>query len=447
VSKGRGLRAHSVVEPGTAVGATVLGAAWLASLSIPRLGGRSAADRGRELAESGAVGVLTWEPGRLSARVQRDGGEIRPVALRVERLGLPAWRSIVAAMARAPRLLAAVLDGELPDELVTAAGDVDGLVPAPAEVRITCGCSSGPGLCDHAAAVWYVAARAIDLRPAQLLDLRGYDSDLTGAVHRRVLRNRTQAARTAQDPGVDPVAAFARVPDPLPPRLALPVRPGTPESLPARPPAGLRIRPEDVQALAADAARRAWELGMGTGDGDLGLDPDTDLARRVSPLVDDHARLIALANATGRDAWALARLGLAWRAAGAAAVEILLRPWSPPQEWLAPAVVALGGLGPARCRRNRVTAEAGGVELRLGRDRRWFLLEREGDTWVLREPPLADPADALRRAGLAAATAAPTVVPEPADAREAADLRAGATRGRPGRDPAHGDAKQLRLPW
>ncbi|MDB5064222.1 MAG: hypothetical protein JWM18_656, partial [Chloroflexi bacterium] len=166
MSRGRGLRAHSVVEPGSAVGATVLGAAWLASLSIPRLGGRPAADRGRELAESGAVGVLTWEPGRVSARVQGGGGEIRPVALRVERLGLPAWRSIVAAMARAPRLLAAVLDGELPDELVAAAGDVDGLVPAPAEVRITCGCSSGPGLCDHAAAVWYVAARAIDLRPA-----------------------------------------------------------------------------------------------------------------------------------------------------------------------------------------------------------------------------------------------------------------------------------------
>jgi hypothetical protein len=186
---------------------------------------------------------------------------------------------------------------------------------------------------------------------------------------------------------------------------------------------------------------------MGTGDGDLGLDPDTDLARRVSPLVDDHARLIALANATGRDAWALARLGLAWRAAGAAAVEILLRPWSPPQEWLAPAVVALGGLGPARCRRNRVTAEAGGVELRLGRDRRWFLLEREGDTWVLRDPPLADPADALRRAGLAAAGGAPAVAADPAHSPGAADLRAGAAWGRPGRDAAPGDATQLRLPW
>lgn len=432
MSRARGLRARAVVEPGTAVGVSVLGAAWLASLESPRRAGL-AAEEGRRLAESGAVGVLTWEPGRLSARVEAGGGAggggvggggvtgIHPVAIRVERLGLPVWRGLVGAMARDPRLLAAVLDGELPDELVAAAGEVHGLVPAPTEVRISCDCCRGAGLCDHAAAVWYVAAHAIDLRPAQLLDLRSFDSDLTGAVHRRVQRNRTRAARSAHDPGVDPVAAFAREPDPLPPPLALPVRPGTPESLPARPPAGVRIRTEDVQGLAADAARRAWELGMGTGDGDLGLDADTDLARRVAPLVDDHPRLIALAGATDRDPWSLARLGLAWRAGGAAAVDLLLHPWSPPPEWLAPAAAALGGLGSVRCRHNRVTAEASGVQLRLGRDRRWSLLEREGDTWVLREPARTDPVDALRAARLAVLPVA-VVDPEPAAAGDGGDV-------------------------
>jgi hypothetical protein len=190
-----------------------------------------------------------------------------------------------------------------------------------------------------------------------------------------------------------------------------------PESLPSPPPVGLAIRPEDIQGLAADAARRAWALGTGSGDGDLGLDPDTDLARRVAPLVDDHPRLIALANATDIDAWSLARLGLAWRAGGAAAVEVLLRPWSPPQGSLAPAAAALGRLGPVRCRHNRVTAEASGVELRLGRDRRWSLLEREGDSWVLRDPPAADPADLLRGARLAALPGAVSE-PEPGDQRQ-----------------------------
>lgn len=417
MSRPRGLRSRSVVEPGTVVGATVLGAAWLASLRVPHARRRAVTDRGRELAESGAVGILAWEPGRLSARVEGDQDEIHSVALRVERLGPPAWRSIVGTMARAPRLLAAVLDGELPDEVVAAAGDVDELVPAPDQVRPSCGCSSGTRICDHGAAVWYVAAHAIDLRPARLLDLRGDDSDLTGAVHRRALRNRTRAARTTPDPGVDPVTAFVRVPGPLPPRLPLPVRPGTPELLPARPPTGFGIRPEDVQALAADAARRAWELGTGAGDGDLGLDPDTDLARRVSPLVDDHPRLIALANATGVDAWRLARLGLAWRAGGAAAVDVLRRAWSPPQALLTPAVTALGRVGPTCSRRNRVTAEASGLELRLGQDGRWYLLEREGDTWVLRNPPRADPAEALRGAGLVALPAA-VLAPEPGDAAQ-----------------------------
>jgi hypothetical protein len=137
----------------------------------------------------------------------------------------------------------------------------------------------------------------------------------------------------------------------------------------------------------------------------------------VAPLVDDHPRLIALANATDIDAWSLARLGLAWRAGGAAAVEVLLRPWSPPQGSLAPAAAALGRLGPVRCRHNRVTAEASGVELRLGRDRRWSLLEREGDSWVLRDPPAADPADLLRGARLAALPGA-VAEPEPGDQRQ-----------------------------
>src|SRR5258708_4763439 len=113
----RGMRDWSVIEPGGRVGATALGAAWLARLRDQPGRERSALDRGRALAEGGAVGVPSWEPGRVSARVEGDGGTCA-VVLRVERLGLPAWRGAVETMARAPRLLAAVLDGELPEEVV-----------------------------------------------------------------------------------------------------------------------------------------------------------------------------------------------------------------------------------------------------------------------------------------------------------------------------------------
>ena len=420
------VRDRSVIQHGARVGATPLGAAWLARLRIQPGRELSILDRGRELAENGAVGVLTWAPGHVSARVDSGSGDdTQAVLLRVERLGHPAWRGAVDAMARAPQLLADVLDGELPDEVVAAAGGIDCLIPAPTEVRLACSCSTWGAICSHAAAVWYVAAHTIGGRPATLLDLRGHDTDLVGAVRRRAIRNRSRAARTPVDPGVDIVSAFVRVPAPLPAPMPLPERPGVLETLPARPGAARTIRPGDVNALAVDAARRAWELATEGGDAALGLDADTDLARRVGPLIDDQAALIALATATGIDAWTLARLGLAWRAGGAAGVGVLLRPWAPLTASLTPGIDALTRLGPVRSRQNLVTCVERQVQLRLGRDRCWYLLRDEGDTWVLREPPRCDPADLLRDAGL--------VAPLPPVSRR------GSARA--------GDSRQLTLPW
>jgi hypothetical protein len=417
---------RTVIPAGTTVGATALGAAWLAGLRIQPGRELSTLDRGRELAETGAVGALSWAPGQVSAWVDGDPGEgTQAVVLRVERLGLPAWRGAVETMARSPRLLADVLDGELPEEVVAAAGGVEGLVPATTEIRLACSCSTWAVVCRHAAAVWYVAAHTIDGRPATLLDLRGHDTDLVGAVRRRAIRNRSRAARGTEDPGVDVVSAFVRVPAPLPAPMPLPERPGVPETLPARPGAARTIRTGDVNALAVDAADRAWELATAGGDAALGLDADTDLARRVGPLMDDQATLIALATATGIDAWTLARLGLAWRAGGAAGVRVLLRPWAPQPAWLAPGIDALTRLGPVRTRQNLVTSVEGQVQLRLGRDRSWYLLRDEGETWVLREPPCDDPAVLLRDAGL--------VAPPPPVSRRAT-ARAG-------------DSRQLTLPW
>ncbi|HVS42889.1 MAG TPA: hypothetical protein VMU20_11530 [Candidatus Dormibacteraeota bacterium] len=439
MTRRRGVRDRRVIEPGRRVGASALGAAWLARLRDQPGRERSALDRGRMLAEGGAVGVPSWEPGRVSARVQGgDGDGTCAVVLRVERLGLPAWRGVVETMAREPRLLAAVLDGELPEEVVTAAGGVDALVPAPTEARLACSCSTWTVVCDHAAAVWYVAAHAIDGRPARLLDLRGHDGDLVAAVRRRAIRNRSRAARSAEDPGIDVVTAFVRVPAAPPEPMPLPERPGMPERLPARPGAARAIRSEDVHSLAVDAAHRAWELATAGGDAGLGLDADADLARRVGPLADDQAALIATATATGIDAWSLARLGLAWRAGGAAAVAVLLRPWSAPPAWLTPGMDALAWLGPPRCRHNRVTSANQRLQLRVGRDGCWYLLRAEDDTWVLCDPPCAHPADLLRGAG-----------PEAPSAAAGDDVRAAPPPPRPTRRAAAraGDANQLTLPW
>src|SRR6185503_8048273 len=71
------------------------------------------------------------------------------------------------------------------------------------------------------------------------------------------------------DPGVDARAAFASAapaePVPVPPMP--PPRPGLPAALPVDPPPGWAALRDDLRALAADAAARAWQLAAG-------LDPD-----------------------------------------------------------------------------------------------------------------------------------------------------------------------------
>jgi uncharacterized Zn finger protein len=412
VSGGRGLRGRSTIAEATPVGVTPLGARWLAALDELVLRGRSAQDHGRELAERGAVGVLAFGPGRISARVEGERGTIHPTALRVERLGLPAWRGVVETLAGSPAELAAVLDGELSEALIDAAGGVDQLVPSLAAVRPSCGCSASAVACEHVAALWHLVARELDRRPAVLLDVRGHDSDLVAAVRRRALRRAALGHRGAPDPGVESAEAFARPPAALPPAPAVPTRPGTPAPLTGPPPAGVLVTGRELTELAADAARRAWELAGGRGTGDLELDRETDLGRRAATVGDDARELIAFARATGLDAARLARLGLAWRAAGKAGVDIVLRPWSPPPAWLDPAARALELLGRVRRSQNRVECDAPQLQLRLGRDRRWYLLERDGDDWALRHPPGADPAETLRAGGIAL----PAAVDAPDDA-------------------------------
>src|SRR5258708_27560970 len=118
-------------------------------------------------------------------------------------------------------------------------------------------------------------------------------------------------------------------PAPIPVPPMPPARPGHPAALPVDPPswrAGLR---EDLLALAADAAARAWELAVGLGaDARLGLDADADLARRAGRALGTpaFAPLAARSGVDGRD---LARPGLAWPHGGAAGLGLLHAEWDP----------------------------------------------------------------------------------------------------------------------
>jgi hypothetical protein len=161
---------------------------------------------------------------------------------------------------------------------------------------------------------------------------------------------------------------------------------------------GLR---DDLVELAADAASRAWEMLVGrSADAGLTLDPDADLARRAARALGTPAFAV-LAARSGVGERDLARQALAWRQGGLAGLESLQAQWEPAAddpdafELVTAARAALRTKANAAetVQGNRITA--GRLQLRLGRDLRWYPYARSDQDWEPSGSPETDPARAL----------------------------------------------------
>jgi uncharacterized Zn finger protein len=400
-------------------GRTWWGRAWLEALEQRARLDPDRLPRGQEYARSGAVGDLTFAPGEARARVRGRKTEPYQVRIRVRPFADDEWDRVLAAIAARLGHAAALLDGELPPEIAddAAAAGLD-LLPGGGEVGPRCDCPDDADPCKHSAAACYLIAGALDADPFALFLLRGRTRDqVLAGIRARRRGAALGAAGTAAgaspaedvgrqagvDAGVDARAAF-RTPLPWVPIPAVPLppaRPGSPAALPVDPPPwrpGLR---EDLVELAADAARRAWELASGlSADAGLTLDPDADLARRAAPTLGTptFAALAARAGVAPRD---LARQALAWRQGGLTGLELLHAEWDPAAEdpdaagLLQTARAALRAkTGAAEAiAGNRITA--GRLQLRLGRDLRWYPYARSDTEWEPSGPPQADPAQAV----------------------------------------------------
>ena len=402
---------------GPEFGRTWWGRAWLEALEQRARLDPDRLPRGRDYARSGAVGELTLAPGEVRARVQGRKTEPYEVRIRVRRFTDDEWDRVLAAISARLGHAAALLDGELPPEIAddAAAAGLD-LLPGGGELGPRCSCPDDADPCKHSAAACYLITDALDADPFTLFLLRGRTRDQVLAGVRARRRGGAPAATdTAEvpsaanqpvaDEGVDARAAFgapesaAPIPAvPLPPR-----RPGAPAALPVDPPpwrSGLR---EDLVELAADAASRAWEMAVGlSADAGLSLDPDADLARRAARTLGTPA-FAALAARSGVGHRDLAREALAWRQGGPDGLESLRAEWDPAEgdsdaaRLLAAARAALcakTGAAQAVIESNRVTA--GRLQLRLGRDLRWYPYARSDDDWEPSGAPEADPAQALQ---------------------------------------------------
>jgi len=437
VSGGQGVTAPQTPEtPGNSgnpagsgqpeFGGTWWGRAWLEALEQRARLDPDRLPRGRDYARSGAVGELTLAPGEARARVQGRKTEPYQVRIRVRRFTDEEWDRVLAAISARLGHAAALLDGELPPEIAADAASAGlDLLPGGGELGPRCSCPDDADPCKHSAAACYLLTDVLDTDPFALFLLRGRTRDQVLAGIRARRRGAapgravspgaaaddhagagapSAASQPAADEGVDARAAFgapeyaAPIPDlPLPPR-----RPGAPAALPVDPPpwrSGLR---EDLVELAADAASRAWEMAMGLSpDAGLGLDPGADLARRAARALGTpaFAALAARSSVGERD---LARQALAWRQGGPAGLDSLRSEWDPAEgdpdaaTLLAAARDALRaktGAARAAIRGNQVTA--GRLQLRLGRDLRWYPYARSDDDWEPSGAPEADPARAL----------------------------------------------------
>ncbi|MFI7067846.1 SWIM zinc finger family protein [Kribbella sp. NPDC050124] len=371
-------------------GATWWGRAWLEALEHRARLDPNRLSRGRSYARRGSVLELTVSPGEVEAVVQ--GSRVTPyqVTVRIRAFTTAEWDAVLDVVSSQIGRVAALLDGELPPEVVddVHAAGLD-LLPGAGEVHTNCSCPDFAVPCKHSAAVCYLVADALDDDPFALLLLRGRPkTDLLSSLRaRRSTTTSTTLVREAPPPGLLAKTAFG---DTLRPAVPVAPRPmgaaGVPAAVQALdPPRSSGVEVRDLVVLATDAARRAWEFASGDGDGGLQLTSDQDLARRAAGLL-GAPELADLAHRAGVSARQLTSWAVAWREGGPGGLAATVdEPTDVAPEALAEGLDALGGTVEG----NRITA--GRIQLRLGSDGLWYRFDQQFSDWTLTRPPSPDP--------------------------------------------------------
>ncbi|MFJ1764272.1 SWIM zinc finger family protein [Amycolatopsis sp. NPDC088138] len=383
------------MPPRRTFGTTWWGRAWVDALEQRAKLDPNRLPRGRTYARKGTVSELTVGAGAVSARVRGSRPQPYRVTITMRTFTDGEWDTLLGVVGTQLGHAAALLDGELPGALAEQAREAGAdLLPGPGDLRPRCSCPDSANPCKHVAAVYYLVADEVDRDPFVLFLLRGRPrADVLAELRARRAPARGERPKLPKltDQGLSPKAAYARRPGaipalPPPPRVA-----GPPAVLDLDPPASTGWTAAALSALAADAASLARDLLVG-GATAAELTFEEDLARRAAGRT--AAEVTALAEAAAVPPRDLARWAEAWREAGRGGLTALRETWQPGPGPLseAQAVLAEAGLpGAPRAWRNRLTQ--GGIQLRYGRDARWYRFVRSGTEWRLDGPPSASPVD------------------------------------------------------
>ena len=150
---------------------------WIAVLEGFQVGTRLT--RGRSYARNGQVTQIAIEPGGIRAQVQGSRPKPYDVTMRVRQLEQAEWCAVSAAIVDDVRLCAALLAGEMPEDIeraFSAAGT--SLFPSSAnEMKTACSCPDWSNPCKHLAAVFYLIGEEFDRDPLLLFVVRGCERD------------------------------------------------------------------------------------------------------------------------------------------------------------------------------------------------------------------------------------------------------------------------------
>jgi uncharacterized Zn finger protein len=154
------------------------GRRWIAAAEALGAAYANRLPRGRRYAADGSVVDLQVAPGLVAAKVRGRRPNPYRVRLRVPELTDEEWERVAEVLAGEVRHAAALVDGQLPEDVDDLLGEVDvSLFPHPGELETSCSCPDVANPCKHAAAVHYVLADSIDADPFLLTALRGRDRD------------------------------------------------------------------------------------------------------------------------------------------------------------------------------------------------------------------------------------------------------------------------------
>lgn len=284
-------------------------------------------------------------------------------------------------------------------------------LPGPGRITADCDCPDPVWPCKHVVAVVFRIGRTVDEDPSVLRALRAFDGYSAAPATEPEPEPVGNAGRTrwGTELAVDalsPAAAFARPVAAMPEPVHAPEAPGEPCYCPPDPRGGVDL--EALEALAAVAAGTAIAALVGADlpghqaderPEDRSLD-----AVRIALHLTDPARLDTLAEAVGRTAAALTAESLAWNLFGPEGPAVLTEQWRPEPELHREVIAALSVVTapdgtPVKVgrRMNRWTIDARGLQLRYGRDGRWYPFLRLSGRWWPAGPPAADPEEAATR--------------------------------------------------